>query len=343
MTDCAELKEAIEDAQRLLQYASVKGIEVPADLLTQIVGAQALSKSESDDPATFMGQEAFWLALSKLSALTKPATTESVRYAASTMPNRWATTWARITRSGVPTPVRTSISASAVGKARIWALMGLFLVAVFQAYYEVGQSTATKYTQALAVVSSGSTRMDELAESRNRVLLAKGAESEVSRIEQEIALVRWKNEEATDQTVRRLHWMKSMLFWLQWPTPAAGDPEAASTQTQHMLGILEGLLALLRNFVLPIAWGFLGAALYVSRALAEDIRGMAYAPERAILHRSRYYMGPVAGFVAAKFIPANAGVDFGEVTPFAVALLVGYSVEVLFALLDKLIGAFSTK
>ncbi|WP_426303961.1 hypothetical protein ACN9MJ_13160 [Acidovorax facilis] len=343
MADCSELKESIADAQRLLQYASIKGIEVPPDLLAQIVGAQALSITESEDPATFKGQEEFWSALSKLSVLTKPATTDSVRHAAASKPDRWATLWARISRSGVRVPVQTSTSELAVRKARFWALVGLLLVAIFQSYYEVGQSTATKYTQASTVVAEERMRGKELTEARSRALLAKAAEFEISRIDQEHAKSRLKIAEASEQTERRGHWMKAMLFWHQWPAIAADDPQAASAQTLRIQGILEGWLALLRNFVLPIAWSFLGAALYVSRALAEDIRGMAYAPERAILHRSRYYMGMVAGFVAAKFFPTSAGVDFGEVTPFAVALLVGYSVEVLFALLDKLIGAFSTK
>ena len=57
MADCSELKESIADAQRLLQYASIKGIEVPPDLLAQIVGAQALSSTEPEDPATFKGQD----------------------------------------------------------------------------------------------------------------------------------------------------------------------------------------------------------------------------------------------------------------------------------------------
>ena len=79
MADCSELKESIADAQRLLQYASIKGIEVPPDLLAQIVGAQALSSTEPEDPATFKGQEEFWSALSKLSVLTKPAPTDGPR------------------------------------------------------------------------------------------------------------------------------------------------------------------------------------------------------------------------------------------------------------------------
>jgi hypothetical protein len=343
MADSAELKKAIEDSQRLLQYASVKGIELPADLLTQIVAAQGLAGKQSDDPSTFGDQEVFWSALSKLSALTKPASTDSVRHAAATMPDMWATLWAKLTGRSAASPVLTSTSVLAVRKARFWALVGLALVAVFQAYYEVGQTTVTTYAKASGVLRVEAERVSVLSRALTGVGQAKASEAEVKRMNDEMAGARLKIEEATDETDRRLYWMKKMLFWHEGPALDPNDPRAPAMHAQSMLGVLEGWLTLLRNFVLPIAWSFLGAALYVSRALAEDIRGMAYAPERAILHRSRYYMGMVAGFVAAKFFPASTGIDMGEVTPFAVALLVGYSVEVLFALLDKLISAFSTK
>lgn len=343
MGDETPLGQAVQDAQRLLEYASIKGIEVPADLVTQIVGAQALLGRPSAEKETFATQESFWSALSKLSALTKPATTESVRHAATTTPAAFATLWAKLSRSGVSTPVMKSTSEVAVGQARFWALIGLLLIVVFQSYYEVGESALTKYREAQTIVRSSIDRVRELDLAVAKAEATKATADEISHLNREIAVSRRKIEEANEQTERRIHWMKVMLFWQDWTIKDPDDPQASFDLSQRILSVLEGMLTLLGAFILPITWSFLGAALYVSRALADDIRTMTYAPERAILHRSRYYMGMVAGFIAAKLFPTSTGISEETVSIFAVALLVGYSVEVLFSLLDRLISAFSTK
>ncbi|GKS90137.1 hypothetical protein [Acidovorax sp. SUPP2539] len=347
MADTNELKSSIADAQRLLQYASVKGIEVSPELVGKIVGAQALLSQSPEDKESFEAQKEFWSALASLSILTRPATVDSVRHAAKSEPDVWAGRWAKLrakifrTDFALPSPLSTA--EKAVNQARCLALAGLLVVAIFQSYYEVGQTTATKYVQAEVESKQESERAKELGKQREAVVRAKGSDSELQRIDQEISKSRSTFEVASEQTSRRLHWMNAMLFWNKGLPTVGDEPPSEAEKARYTLGILEGWLVLLRSFVLPIAWGFLGSALYVSRSLAEDIRAMAYASERAILHRSRYYMGMVAGFVAAKFFPTSVGVEFGEVAPFAVALLVGYSVEVLFSLLDRLIGAFSTK
>lgn len=343
MADNTPLAEAVQDAQRLLEYASVKGIDVPAELVTQIVGAQALLGRQPTEKETFGTQETFWAALAKLSALTKPATTKSVRHATATTQATWATLWARLSRRGASTPVMKSTSEVAVGQARFWALIGLLLVAVFQSYYEVGESTMAKYKEAEGIVRTNVDRVRDFEAARVKAGAANATADEINRLNREVTASRRKIEEANEQTGRRVHWMKTMLFWQDWTIKDPGDPQASFDQSQRVLSVLEGMLTLLGAFVLPITWSFLGAALYVSRALADDIRAMAYAPERAILHRSRYYMGMVAGFIAAKLFPTSTGISEGAVSTFAVALLVGYSVEVLFALLDRLISAFSTR
>lgn len=349
MPDSNELKGAIADAQRLLKHASVNGIEVPSDLVGKIVSAQELTTKSSDDPTTFTAQNDFWLALSSLSALTRPATVDSVRHAAMTTTSPWAVRrawlWSKLFRTEPIEPPTTSTAEKAVGHARLWALTALLLVAVFQFYYEVGLSTVTSYLEAKTVMNEAKLSDRALRESLKNLPAVKTSdtERERERIEGEIAKKGQIIADASQQANRRLSWMQTLMIWGQdGPKVEGGEPSAAE-RAEHLVGSLEGWLALLRNFALPIAWGFLGAAIYVSRALAEDIRVMAYAPARAILHRSRYYMGMVAGFVAAKFFPTSVGAEFGAVAPFAVALLVGYSVEVLFSLLDRLIGAFSTK
>lgn len=346
----SNLDDVVQDAQRLLQYASEKGIDVPQALVHDVVVTQALIGEKVSDPATFPHQELLWLAIGNLTKLTMPATADSVRHSTATTGDWWRTWWFRITRWNFKEQVLVSSIELAVRRARFWALIGLGLVAVLQAYYEVGESTVKKYHDAQDAVlkerEKRKVRADALkpleASQRDKLDATQKVEMERLLREQGESGVKISSESAAND--RRIDWMKKMLVWREWPGVTSDEIEGKAQQAHEVLTVLGGLLTILKDFALPIAWSFLGAALYVSRALAEDIRTMAYAPERAILHRSRYYMGMVAGFVAAKLFPASVETGaLSAVGSFALALLVGYSVEVLFALLDKLISAFSSK
>jgi len=62
------------------------------------------------------------------------------------------------------------------------------------------------------------------------------------------------------------------------------------------------------------------------------------------LYRLRVYMGMLAGLIIIWFLPVTeADPGLKSLTPFALAFLAGYSIDLLFALMDKLIAAFSGK
>jgi hypothetical protein len=212
-------------------------------------------------------------------------------------------------------------------------------VALCQVYYELGSSTVNGYKLELKQFQeTGQVLVKDEKTLKDMVANPKADQDAVTALNNKIAAANIDNEILEDKNDRRILLMKAILF-IDWGSKATTVDEA-----NRVLALLEGLLVVLKDFLLPMGWGFLGAALYVSRSLADDIKTMAYAPDRAILHRSRYFMGLVAGFTVAKFFTVlTQQPDSNTVTPFAMALIVGYSVEVLFALLDKLIATFSTR
>src|ERR1035437_4841528 len=136
------LGESIADALRLLQYASAKGIAIPAEVMANIVQSQSLSGKDPADQETYKLQQDFWAAFALLSHATEPATVESLKYELAQPPGVLSVWWAKI-RGRTDTPSGPTSAERAVGRARNWALLGLGLVAVFQAYFEVGNSTLT--------------------------------------------------------------------------------------------------------------------------------------------------------------------------------------------------------
>jgi hypothetical protein len=249
--------------------------------------------------------------------------------------------------AGIPCPWKT-IADVAVGHARTWALLGLLFVAIFQMYFEVGNTSVEGYIAANKEFTSNAVAIESDKSELERLNASLvPAQAQPAALSKKIADSTVANQLLQEQIERKLSLIKNMLFWIDWP----GQSEAKDSvpvdeydAAQRIISVMEGVVIVLRDFVLPMGWGFLGAALYVSRSLAEDIRTVAYAPDRAIIYRSRYYMGMVAGFVVAKFfVPLVGAAGSSTITPLAFALLVGYSVEVLFTLFDKIIGAFSAK
>lgn len=121
------------------------------------------------------------------------------------------------------------------------------------------------------------------------------------------------------------------------------------------------ILANLQLFVLPLFYGLLGAFVYVLRTLTIEIKTLTYTKESNISYRLRIQLGALAGLAIGWFTGPNAsfsldtfssealstfssgGLSAQTLSPMALAFVAGYSVDVLFALMDRIIYAFSTK
>jgi hypothetical protein len=121
------------------------------------------------------------------------------------------------------------------------------------------------------------------------------------------------------------------------------------------------ILAFLQIFMLPLLYGLLGALVYVLRTLTIEIKTLTYTKESNISYRLRIQLGALAGLAIGWFTGPNAafsldalssemlstissgGISAQTLSPMALAFLAGYSVDVLFALMDRIIYALSTK
>jgi hypothetical protein len=93
-------------------------------------------------------------------------------------------------------------------------------------------------------------------------------------------------------------------------------------------------------YLLPLLYGLLGSCLHVLRTLAASIETRTHVVSR--LYLVRIYTGGLAGLVIAWFgIGGEGAGPLVSLTPFALAFLAGYSVELLFAFMDRLVAAFS--
>ncbi|EIJ41726.1 hypothetical protein BegalDRAFT_0815 [Beggiatoa alba B18LD] len=123
-------------------------------------------------------------------------------------------------------------------------------------------------------------------------------------------------------------------------TISAYTPETAM-RMDILLQERQFILRALQMYLLPVLYGLLGASAYVLRVLTIEIRELIYVKESNISYRLRIQLGALSGLAIGWFIEPDFA-SFSALSPLALAFLAGYSVELLFALMDKIIIAFST-
>jgi hypothetical protein len=105
-------------------------------------------------------------------------------------------------------------------------------------------------------------------------------------------------------------------------------------------------IQILTLYLLPIFYGLLGSCTYILRVIASEIDKQIYVREHDIQYALRILLGTFAGFVIGWFISSDAEMQIGfspaKLSPFAIAFVAGYSVELLFTLLDKIVSVYSS-
>ncbi|ADZ91876.1 hypothetical protein [Marinomonas mediterranea] len=135
-------------------------------------------------------------------------------------------------------------------------------------------------------------------------------------------------------------WMLGNTLELQLNDIAAtlGDDVASNRSSiefsAHLISA-QSFLQMLQNYVLPLIYGLLGAFIFVLRSLLQQVRSLTYSASREIGYRLRLTLGCLAGMITGWFLKPEMGEM--ALSPMAFAFLAGYSIEVLFTLLDKVI------
>lgn len=120
------------------------------------------------------------------------------------------------------------------------------------------------------------------------------------------------------------------------PTRVVEPSNQALLTTQAAKTAVE----LLSVFVLPALYGLLGASLYVLRRAFNQLAAQTLTPSQMVVLNTRLLLGGAAGPLASLLVGKDVTDSlFSQVSPFALALVVGYSVDIFFASLDRLVDA----
>jgi hypothetical protein len=328
------LSQAVRDAELLAIHVSRNGMHVSRDgqTVTPEVLQGITDAREHFENRTLTGNAAaaFLKNYRELAAAAFPVTVASLRD--STVEQKGALPWWLIFGRKVK-----CIPAS-VASYTHWAFAGiaLFLLILMQSYYIVG----TNLIQLLPEY-----RM--LVEQEQSVLKGVEPKSEASGRPQTEREVRFSKLVDADR--------KMLCRWLRWcplidmPPPndarttanASVPIDTAQAETDATVVRSRQVLAVFQGYLLPLLYGWIGATAYVVRSLAREARERLYRRENDTAYTLRIFLGSLAGLAIGWFLKPEDVSGFNAISPFALAFAAGYSVDLLFTLLDKIVSAFS--
>ena len=115
-----------------------------------------------------------------------------------------------------------------------------------------------------------------------------------------------------------------------------------SEQLEVSLATVEIVLDFLATYVLPALYGLLGACAFVLRQLSADISQLRFANDLKVRYTLRLNIGLLAGLAVGWFITPDQNASVvANLSPLALAFVAGYGSDLLFAVLDRIVNAFS--
>ncbi len=348
---------AVEDAAWITEYASRGGIELPPADLAILVNAGELLES-----GALVGDEQvkFWQALQRAAAKVGPNTLESWRHIYTDTEDTFLPV--RLYRQVMGRSTKVSFAFSIVLTYRFFTLLALFILLAVQVYWIVGWNIASDIrrlesplVQATApaggTAATESTPAGEPPVVRPRRVLT---DSEEARLEGDYAILRtWNN-------VWR-HPLGSLWSWLfgsgegaERAAAPGGDALVLAGGNQIELAKASIVLLSLSSYLLPLLYGWIGALAYTLRSLESEIRRVALRRVSRVSYGLRATLGMLAGLAIGWFLRPDdngglgtvvlpeLGGDFpiSSISAVALAFVAGYSVDLLFAALDRIVGAF---
>ena len=104
--------------------------------------------------------------------------------------------------------------------------------------------------------------------------------------------------------------------------------------------ILQGMSA----YFLPMIYGLVGACAFVLRRLSSEIRQLTFSESSTVQYLLRIVLGALAGITVGWFFKPEPSQELiTSISPLALAFVAGYSVELVFTAMDRIISAFSSE
>jgi len=106
-----------------------------------------------------------------------------------------------------------------------------------------------------------------------------------------------------------------------------------------VLAMQQSINGLLSKYFLAVAAALLGVTVFILRSASANIQALSFKWHDFGIYSNRLALGVIGGIAISWFSVTDTTGIVGSITPAALAFLVGYSVEVLYNVLDSLVKA----
>ena len=146
-------------------------------------------------------------------------------------------------------------------------------------------------------------------------------------------------EQSNRQDIHREEITRMLASWA-WYFPMHIEKSDKEAGADRVFTICGRILDVLQQYVLPLLYGLLGAMAFVIRTISQQARDRLYRVENETGYYLRIWLGILGGLAIGWFFkPSSEGV--GSISPLALAFVAGYSVDLLFTAMDRIVNAFS--
>ncbi|PSW03699.1 hypothetical protein [Photobacterium lipolyticum] len=121
--------------------------------------------------------------------------------------------------------------------------------------------------------------------------------------------------------------------------PAGFILEQLNTSFYSHLVAANFVLNTFQSYLLPLLYGLFGALIFVLRGLLNEIRMLTYTRHTELRYRLRLILGALAGMIIGWFFKPDEAEALASLSPMAMAFLMGYNVDVLFSMMDKVVDS----
>jgi hypothetical protein len=327
----------IHEAQLLLSYASQKGIKVDNSVISDIVRAKHKLREGHWEPDL---EIAFWGAFNQIANVVHPVSVASLKATYRLPETKQKTFKSRImNKFFIHSPAEGTVFFYQIG-----SLFFLLLLLFVQTYWLMGSMRMTPVVELTQ-------KLDSLNQEADKKYQLEGVNT------LEINALNAKIEETQVRIFANYQMLSDWTWKSIWQpfgffSPPEPDIEAHSPDLAIKIDILlqekQFVLQIIKTYILPLLYGLLGAYAYVLIQISKEIKTLTYIEESKVNYRLRLQLGALSGLAVGWFINPNASAItdpsslFIELSPLTLAFITGYSVDVLFALMDRLIYTFSS-
>jgi hypothetical protein len=208
----------------------------------------------------------------------------------------------------------------------------LILLLVTQCYFMVGVGTRD---QILQLREQAFTLSGQLVAVQGNARIANSTAAEAAQQGEKVIAERIKQN---GKDILAYHHLAT------WLMPFAGGASDEFIRQSLRLATLDLVLNFLGKYVLPALYGLLGACAFVLRQLSDEIGKLRFAHDRQVQYTLRLNIGLLGGLAVGWFVSPGEGASVvANLSPLALAFVAGYGSDLLFALLDRIVGAFVAK